>query len=180
MPEGHALVVGGTGMLAEVTLELARRYPAVSVLSRHATAFIRKHASVSNLNALDLDYRNSADLDAGLRSASDRHGPLELAIVWIHSTAPEAPYQLAKYVRGDYYHVLGSSAADPGLQDDGRLERFRAYPLRYHEVILGFVSSSGHARWLTNQEIVTGVLGALEQARPHTIIGTVRPWSVRP
>jgi hypothetical protein len=46
--------------------------------------------------------------------------------------------------------------------------------------VLGFVVDNSQSRWLTNDEISTGVGRAMNSEDPVTIVGTVTPWSARP
>jgi hypothetical protein len=47
-------------------------------------------------------------------------------------------------------------------------------------VVLGFVAGETGSRWLTNDEISTGVLKAVDEDAPLSIVGETRPWSARP
>lgn len=182
---GHALVIGGTGMLRGTSLELAARGYIVSVVARSQDRLARLQQetakSPGDIHPIALDYRDSDALRAALQAASKQHGAISVAVVWAHSIAPEAPYIAAETVRGHYVHVLGSAGADPSRPDTGRRERFAAFQhLRYTEAILGFVRQGGRSRWLTNAEISAGVLQALDGQDERFIVGTVEPWSARP
>ena len=149
-------------------------------------AALAADAPASTVHPLALDWHDDAALDAALAGAVALHGPIVLAVVWIHGGAPAAPLAVARHVgapgrRADYYHVLSSAAADPARPDAGRLARFAALPgLRYHEVILGFVREPAGSRWLTNAEIAAGVLAAIEAGAPRFVVGIVAPWENRP
>lgn len=186
----HALVVGGTGMLREATLGLVRQGYVVSVVARRQArldALVQAAAGLPGaIHPIALDYRETGTLTARLAEARDRHGPFELAVIWIHSTAPAAPLAVARLVGtpdrpGRYFHVLGSATADPSRPDPDRQAAFAALPnIRYREVILGFVREGGRSRWLTNEEISAGVLAAVAADQPRYIVGTVDPWHLRP
>lgn len=186
-PRRHALVVGGTGMLKQVSLELARRGYTTSVIARSRGPLedlVRE--SGGRVNPIALDYRDTAQLSRELEQAVRAHGPIELVVAWIHSVAPDAPLAVARSVAAggrqvDYFHVLGSAADDPSQPDHGRRTRFAAVPhLVYHEVILGFMIEDGASRWLTHDEIASGILEAIDHGAARRIIGTTRPWSARP
>ena len=163
-------------MLAGVARELAARGAATSVVARRA------NRAPEGTRGVAADYR---DTDAFVRAVRDA-GPFDLAVVWIHSTAPDAPLALARaLLEGGrsvrYVHVLGSAAADPSAPDPGRRAAFDALPgLSYEEVILGFVHHGGGSRWLRDAEIAAGVLAAIDAPRPRSVVGTVTPWSARP
>lgn len=90
MPLVHALVVGGSGMLAGVSLELCRRGFVPSVVARRASrlaALARRVSGLGRIHPLAVDYHSTDDLASALRSAELELGTFALAVVWIHSTA---------------------------------------------------------------------------------------------
>jgi hypothetical protein len=117
-------------------------------------------------------------------SGRRERGPIERAVCWFHTTAPEIPLAVARHVEEIYCHVLGSAAADPSSPTV--LDRWRASftvlpRLDYRIVVLGFViEPTGRSRWLTRDEISAGAAKALAGAEPLSIIGAVTPWSARP
>ncbi|SFJ01860.1 short-chain dehydrogenase [Thermoflavimicrobium dichotomicum] len=133
-----------------------------------------------------IDYHDTVRLKKVLSKSVSQYGSIDLAVVWIHRTAPEAPYLVAELAGNKekpcrYIHVLGSSVLDPSQPESDRLIRFQQYPnIKYQEVILGFVLRNDHARWLTNQEISHGVIQAIESQQTRSIVGVVSPWSKRP
>ncbi len=164
----HALVVGGTGMLREATLTLAQRCTAVSAVARRA-------ASVADtwpgINPLPLDYHDAAALAQALRRAVGHYGPIQLAVCWIHSSAPEALQTVAA--------ELGSAAADPTRLPRPALDELPP-TVSYRQVILGFQIEGNRSRWLTHREISQGVLQAIEDDAEYRVVGVVRPWEMRP
>ncbi|MFS8640353.1 MAG: short-chain dehydrogenase [Symbiobacteriaceae bacterium] len=186
----HALVVGGTGMLRGASLGLAARGYTVSVVARRQSrldALVQEAAGLTgNIHPIALDYRDTTVLETALADARSRFGPVDLAVVWIHSVAPAAPLAVARQVGsserpGRFFHVLGSATADPSRPDPRRRATFASFPnIRYREVILGFVVDGRRSRWLTHEEISAGVLAAVDADRPRFIVGTVEPWDLRP
>jgi hypothetical protein len=185
----HAVVVGGTGMLSGVSLALAPGGTA-TVVARGARGLARlsdeRRRAGGTLHPVALDYRDGDALVAALRHAIGRFGPVGVAVAWVHSTAPGAAEAVARAVADPaapcrFVHVLGSATADPSRPDDGRRARFAAIPgLEYREAVLGFVVEGGASRWLSDDEISSGVLRAVEGSAPRTVVGTVAPWSARP
>ena len=163
---GHALVVGGTGMLAGLTRALAERGHRVTVLSRRGTLPVESSASNSLLQArlspVAVDYRVSAAFTEALARAVSERGPIELAVCWVHTDGPEAP-------------ALVAGALKPGarlLQVFGtRIWPLAEVPLHvaYRQVLLGSVGG----RWLTHDEISTGVLEAIDADHPLRVVGDV-------
>ncbi|HYE03803.1 MAG TPA: hypothetical protein VD963_11295 [Phycisphaerales bacterium] len=188
----HALVLGGTGMLAGVCLGLADRGCAVSVVARgHArlAALARRSAGLAGpINPVPVDYHDHGALAAGIRAAGMAHGPVRLVVAWVRSSATgtlELVCDLVASERAprDVLHVRSSAAADPMDRATARSQALaleRLPGVRYRQVVLGFVHEQGSARWLTDAEIAAGVLGALDSGASLTVVGTVRPWSARP
>jgi molybdopterin-guanine dinucleotide biosynthesis protein A len=151
---GHAVVLGGTAMLAPATRALAARGHAVTSIAR------RPAGLGAGVVSVPLDYRDTEGLRALLVSATKSRGPLELALGWIHTDAPEAPAAIAD-----------------GLAPGARLVQVfgtRVWPLErvpvhvaYRQVLLGSVGG----RWLTHNEIATGVLSAIDRDCPIAAVG---------
>ncbi len=151
---GHAVVVGATGMLAGATRSLAGRGHVV-------TSIARRPAELGpGVVSAPLDYRDRESLEACLAEATRERGPIELALCWIHTEAPEAPGVVA-------------AALAPGarlVQVFGtRVWPLEAVPVHvaYRQVLLG--STSG--RWLTHDEISSGVLAAVDRDGPIAVVG---------
>ena len=151
---GHALVVGGTGMLAAATRALADRGQVVTCIAR------RDVRPGDGVTVEPVDYREPELLRDALARATTTRGPIELAVCWIHTDAPEAPRIVA-------------AALAPGarlVQVFGtRLWPLVDVPLHvaYRQVLLG----KRDGRWLTHEEISSGVLKALVADRPVAVVG---------
>ena len=87
---GHALVVGGTGMLASLTAALAARGHVVTSIARRA------RTSDAGVTSVEVDYRESERLREELARAIGERGPIELAVAWIHTDGPDAPRIVAQ------------------------------------------------------------------------------------
>jgi len=151
---GHVLVVGGTGMLGRATRDLARRGHAVSSIARQPAAFGPGVTSVL------CDYRDDAALAAALARATEERGPIELALCWIHTDAPDAPAIVAKALApgARLVQVFGTHVwplVDVPLH------------VAYRQVQLG--TMAGH--WLTHDEISAGVLAGVDSDRARHVVG---------
>ncbi|UYV11646.1 MAG: NAD(P)H-binding protein [Phycisphaera sp.] len=172
----RALVVGGTGMLAGVVEALAARGWQVAVLARGPTR-LDALASLPGVTPLRADYTDAKAFADAVRSVL----PVDVVVAWVHSTAPEAPQQLASLVTGladsvDFYHVQGSAAGRAPGDDE-----IASVPgVAYRRVVLGFVVDAGRSRWLTDQEISQGVLEAIDRRASWHVVGQLEPWSQRP
>lgn len=186
----HALVVGGTGMLRGLSLGLAGQGYTVSVIARNnqrLQSLAEAAAEFSgHINPIAVDYGQGEQLRASLVRAIEAYGPVVLAVCWIHSTAPEALRQVAEAIAASstscrLFHIRGSAAANPAEKANRLPEWLDRYPqIRYRQVILGFVVETEGSRWLTHQEISDGVLAAVRNDAPYSVVGTVEPWSLRP
>lgn len=181
----HALVVGGTGMLTEVTRYLASLAERVTLVARRPD-----RVSGERIAPLALDYNDLAALRAGLQAAVAEGGPVELALLWLSDADPGVLEAIiAEVAPRQLLIVRGSRAADPE-RDRGvlgaTLSGHRYLPLLvdppegYQEVILGWVVEEESSRWLTHAEIAGGVVEAIKSGRPESVVGVVRPWSTRP
>lgn len=181
----HALIIGGTGMLRELSLNIAKKYNTVSIIARDKKRLkdLVKEAKQFNGNIIPiaLDYCNTKSLKKELEISIDKEGEFDLAIVWIHNTAPNAPYITAKFIDGDYYHILSSSYGDPSKVHTERLHKFKSFSnINYHEIILGFVVDNNYSRWLSHHEISTGIIKAIRKKQKNFVVGTLSPWADRP
>ena len=184
----HSLVVGGTGMLRDVSLHLAQ-HNAVSVVARTERDLQQLKTDATRLpgdiHPLRLDYCDVSALEYGLHEAVRLHGPVYNAVCWIHSDATDATAVLAETLTESspgcrLFHVCGYEAADPSLTADP-YETLRNVPdLLYRRVVLGFVVDGGRSRWLKDIEIGAGVIRALEQDLDHSVVGTVTPFDAHP
>jgi len=151
---GHALVVGGTGMLAPAVRALTTRGHVVTCIAR------RGGDLGSGVVVEQVDYRNGVQLREALARATQSRGPIELAVCWIHTDAPDAPRIVA-------------DALAPGAR---LVQVFgtRVWPLAdvplhmaYRQALLGSVDG----RWLNHEEISEGVLDAVDADRPVSVVG---------
>jgi hypothetical protein len=184
---GHDLVVGGSGMLVGLCLRLANDENRVSVIARNPARLrmLADQAAPGRIVPVIVDYRDVGALDDALAKILDSHGRPDRAFCWVHDDiAPDALLQVAGYVRGPFWHILGSAAGNPAKPQilSGWRERFRCrWPqLDYRQIVLGFVLEPGKSRWLTDTEISDGVYSAAQSGDALRIVGTVDPWSRRP
>jgi hypothetical protein len=187
---GHALVVGGTGMLRGLVLGLAEIGWTVSVVARRAGRLTALRRSAQSRRGhvwpVAQDYRDEAGLRKRLAEALDLHGPVSLAVCWIHSPVAGPLGTLVDCLRVHahpcrLFHLLGSVAQNPTRPVSGVSEMIDAAPwIRYREVILGFKADGRRSRWLLDEEVAGGIMEAILRDARRTVIGTVEPWSARP
>ena len=177
----HALIIGGTGMLAKASVWLSKNGYHVSVIGRNPEKMQR--VLIQNLTQLSpvlVDYTNSQELMEQIRHTQQKNGPIQLLVAWVHSNGPNVIPNLLEMLPEtqpmDFFHVNGSSS---NLQD---IKAEIAIPqhVRYHQIQLGFKVENGVSRWLTNDEIAGGTIKAIQDKEPEWLIGTIDPWDKRP
>lgn len=183
MPEarGHALIVGGTGMLSAAADALASEGWRVSHIARHAADFAQGRPGQAGFDA---DYHDAAAFRRALNEALRWGGPAELGIAWFRTLKLETPRLMAEALGAPgrparLFQVVGSRTAHPDHPD--RLLRAAAVAeglphCRLRQVVLGFRLEAAGARANTNEEISAGVHDAIAADRPLTIVGQVDPW----
>ncbi|MBP9192893.1 MAG: short-chain dehydrogenase [Ignavibacteria bacterium] len=185
----HALIVGGTGMLAGVSDYFTQHGYTVSVIARDPAGLNKLIESKSEhgfINPIKVDYSDYYSLEERLRSAIDNYGEIDTAVCWIHSTAPEAPYIIAdvlnnQSIKCKYFHVLGCEENDPDKKTpDIKFSFERFVRLIYKKIILGFVIEDESSRWLTNTEISNGVSDAVLFDKDIFVVGKTEPYVNHP
>jgi hypothetical protein len=151
---GHALVVGGTGMVARATRALGERGHRVTCIAR------RPRDLGPGVTVETTDYHDSARFREALARAAESRGPIELAVCWIHTDAPDAPRTVAESLApgARLVQVFGT-----------RVWPLADVPLHvaYRQVLLGSVSG----RWLTHDEISAGIVEAIDADLPVRVVG---------
>jgi hypothetical protein len=180
----NALVVGGTGMLADVSLWLLNQGYRVSSLGRSLTKMenlLKRKTENSFLYPVLVDYRNSEELLQKVKNTIQSNGPINLVVAWIHSDAPNALSLISQEISlmGDkwkLFHILGSSADLSQIKQQSKISA----SCDYHQVQLGFVLEGNNSRWLTNEEIANGVIEAIKAEESVFTVGVLEPLEKRP
>jgi hypothetical protein len=183
-PMAMTLIVGGTGMLADVARTLAARGDTVAVVARGRDRFREAFGAAGRggtLHHVAVDYTDLPGFRAAIATAAATWGPPALVIARIRSDAPASFQTLVDtvdHVTGGspwrLFHVRSSAASrdptPPPVPDS----------CRYRQIILGFVLEATGARWLHHAEIVRETLTAIDHDRVYHVVGTVEPWDRRP
>ncbi|NHM33755.1 short-chain dehydrogenase [Neobacillus terrae] len=174
-----ALVIGGTGMLAEVSLWLSSEGFQVHVLARNKQKMDQLIQKVDSgyISPIFTDYKNESELKKEMTKLDG----IELVVAWIHSDAPMALNTILqelspKTEQFQVFQVVGSRTDLEGLKNSLNLPQ----NVKYHQIKLGFVIENGGSRWLINKEISSGVIEAIKSNDDVKIVGTVEPWEKRP
>lgn len=170
----HICIIGGTGMLAEVTKWYADKNCIVSVIARNEGKMNRMKDSCShpeNIKAIYLDYRDSADLYDVLQKNVEIYGPLTEAVVWLHSDGLHALTTVFELMeeRSKVWQVIGSKAIAENLRKQYSPQK----DFEYNFIQLGFVIENDRQRWLTNSEIASGVIHSIKSGQPYSLVGEI-------
>ncbi|WP_322924076.1 SDR family NAD(P)-dependent oxidoreductase [Paenibacillus campi] len=181
----HALVIGGSGMLAQVSLWLANYGYTVSVIGRDHSKLERLATAHQQIVPLAVDYNDEHHCRAAVRQSLDSHGAYDIVVAWIHGgieTAERVVEMLQSElnrvhaVQWTLFHVISS-------RTDGQECRQRMNAIadcEYYQIQLGFVIDTQRSRWLTNEEIAGGVIECMRKRDTYYLVGTLTPWESRP
>jgi len=173
----HALIIGGTGMLAGVCLHLAREGYSVSVIARTLSKFkrLKVESPPSSIFPLIADY-DTDDVYEEFNKAILERGTFDLIISWTPNYSVlericemndrDRPFRLF-HVKGSRRYFEDESIRIPSL-------------CRYRKVFLGFVMEDSGSRWLTHEEIASGVIKQIVNDDEEGIIGQILPYEARP
>lgn len=180
----HALVVGGTGMLSGVSLWLVESGYHVSIIARNSRRMenlMNQTPHKDRITPLLIDYTNGEELQKQINNTIEKNGSIHIVVAWIHSIAKNALSIIANEVsqrqdKWELFHVLGSSS------DLEKIKQKASVPENclYYQIQLGFVDEGTYSRWLTNEEISTGVMEAIKKKERVYIVGQLEPWDKRP
>jgi len=173
----HALVIGGTGMLADVSLWLVRKGYHVSVIARRYARMkhlIDRAGQMASVTPLLVDYREQEALCSLISQTITRNGTFDLIIAWVHTDGRLALPTVIEKNSGHpglwrLFHVLGSRADPAEAKSKLRLPA----TCLYRQVQLGFIMGEHDSRWLTHQEISGGVIDAIRRDAPFHLVGTL-------
>jgi len=178
------LVIGGTGMLKDVSLWLLQQGNHVTVIGRQQKkmqSLINDVKNDSKLSPLRVDYTNYNSFKLVLIESQQTNGSFDCIIAWIHGSDKriwESLFQAIPNTKNVIlYHIKGSSS----YINNDRTKSYLPCSIIYREVKLGFIiESNNSSRWLTNNEIAQGIIDAIQQEIPEKHVGVFEPWNLRP
>lgn len=179
----HIFIFGGTGMLLKTTKWLFEEATYTRVFGRNSESIpwlVERKGKGIFLEKLD--YRNSQDLKQSIQQAIQKNGPVDLVLAWIHGTAPTAIDTIIKEITGlqkqpfHLFHVKGSAHDLESMKEKPSVPE----QCLYREVLLGHQIEQGRSRWLTHDEISSGVIQSIENDQMYTLIGTLSRWEDSP
>ncbi|GLZ36740.1 hypothetical protein [Actinokineospora sp. NBRC 105648] len=156
MAAKRALVLGGTGMLAGCTARLvADGWHVVLPSRRHAPLATDLPTGAGRALWVEADWSDPAALAD--RAARALGGPADLLIAWVHGDA-----RVPMLTAVEPLLAPGAPVVEVHGTPDGTAPVLRDHPTQH--VVLGVVSYAGRTRWLTAEEITTGVLDGVRRA----------------
>jgi hypothetical protein len=178
----HALVVGGSGMLARTSIWLAHNGYKVSVIGRRIQKLNELAKMSENIIPISVDYSSAELFVSEIHKSMNTNGPCDLVVAWIHSDDMQIinmiSNEIGKVSNDEWrlFHVLGSSS---NVEDISRkiddIEN-----CEYHQVQLGFIIEENRSRWLTHDEISNSVIHCISTNPKQYLVGTLSPWNRRP
>jgi hypothetical protein len=178
----HALVVGGSGMLAKASLWLAGNGYLTSVVGRDERKLNKLVNCNSNIIPITIDYRKEEIFREEIRKSIKNNGAYEVVIAWIHNPEEQIIRIISSEIENastdewKLFHVIGSS----GDLDQICKTIDISEKCLYHQVQLGFVVTGNRSRWLTHDEISNGVMTCVQNKQKKFVVGTLEPWERRP
>jgi hypothetical protein len=183
----HSLVIGGTGMLREVSVALARHSDVLTSVARTARSLQALDARVRRVcthHMLQLDWNQQTSFLDGLERHVQAAGVPQRMLLWLHQDAlADALMECLERLATPYrvFQVRGSAAANPAFRDARpSMNGVGRVYASYRQIVLGFHLQDTRSRWLHDDEIVRGVIEAMVADRERSIVGTIEPWSRRP
>lgn len=180
----HILIVGGTGMLKDVSCYFLSCGFTISLIARNIKGIediILNKKEEGYVNPLVLDYHNYDELKKKISIAIESHGPIQTTINWIHSSAAEAHLIISDILNFQnipfrYYDIIGSSNLK-SISDFIAIRRkgFEKFSnLLYRSIILGHIKKDDNTfRWLNHLEISNGVIDAIKSDSDMNIVGRI-------
>jgi hypothetical protein len=186
-----ALVVGASGMLAECVRWCSERFARVVATCHTEQSGAKLRAIRSNVVAVRADWSQPEEWWRRV-GATLGDAPVALAVAWMHSTAGDLHEEVSACVADDglFVRIRGHATVKP---EEGELAKWIDAPDAQHRlphrnerhIVLGWHRDGG-GRWLSSDEIGTGVVRLVEEwssdddASPVAWVGSVRPWESRP
>ena len=160
----RALVLGGTGMLAGCAEALvADGWHVVLPSRRHAPILEGDGNGNGHRKAVWVQATWSEPAALADGAARALGGPADLLVAWVHRTERVAVLRAVSDLLAPgapVVEVHGSASANPvgGCPEPVLAD----HPTQ--QIVLGFVRHASRTRWLTHQEISTGVLDGVRRA----------------
>ena len=176
----HTVMIGGTGMLFAASVQLASQSHRFTSVARTGASLARLDAALSKSHGphhmLSLDWSEPEAFVTGIVNHIEATEEPDLVVAWIHNE--RLGIRVASVLGNgnvQFFHIIGSAAASPRhIAAQVQAEANLPSNVAYHQVILGAAAQGNHARWLTNAEIASGVLKAVQAQQLRFVVGTLK------
>ncbi|MFB4159524.1 short-chain dehydrogenase [Geomicrobium sp. JSM 1781026] len=180
---GHALIFGGTGMLAGATKWVAEHATHATAFGRNEQRLHRLEQTSAALGTRQLDYTDSEQLKQEVQRAYDTFGPIHTVVAWIHGTAPGARSLIVEQIdrmQADVWQLVTVRGSSHDVQQIKKEQNIVSEQCRFIDIQLGFIYDGRVSRWLTHDEISAGVIRGIKDQQAVSVVGTLEPWDERP
>ncbi len=175
----NVLVVGGTGMLDEVSRFLASSNNHVCVIPRTDLELQKLFENARDFGGriipVKIDFRDLVTLKAQLEKVIRENGPFTLALSWIQAAEDVIHRIIAELINTispvcRYFHIRQGGPENGNSVVSS--ETFRDFDkILYREISLGYKMEGNRQRWLTNSEICDGIVDAIREDRSQSVVG---------
>lgn len=180
MKDKHALVIGGTGMLADVTLWLADTGYQVSVIGRTKEKhlnLVKKATNPQNINHIVIDYTNDPLLEDQVKKAIETIGPISKVVSWTPMRQSLETVNTIVGKQKDQWTLYQIKGSRRYFEKESLLVPVNC---EHRSIYLGFIIEDNRSRWLTNQEISEGIIMNIQEDHNESIVGILHPYESRP
>src|SRR5699024_7539718 len=111
----HAIMIGGTGMLSEMSKWVMQQATYTVIIGRNEQRLRRLQSDYGSVHVKQLDYKDTHALRQMIQTAIVQHGAIDLVVAWIHSDAPYAISTIIHEIchlqrkKWRFFHIKGSS-----------------------------------------------------------------------
>lgn len=180
----RSLIAGGTGMLAHMSTWVMKETEMTMVIGRNNKKLERLIPAGYRkaVRTEQMDYHDTERLQQAIQNFIHCYGAIDCVIAWVHGNAPKTIPAILNQLNNSqkeswrFFHIKGSSTNIDIIQKKIDVPK----KCLYREVQLGFKMEGNFSRWLTHDEISSGVIDAIKNDRKKTIVGVLEPWEKRP
>jgi NAD(P)-dependent dehydrogenase (short-subunit alcohol dehydrogenase family) len=170
----HVLIIGGSGLLREVSKDFAEQGKVVSVVARDKAKIVEMVAETQKapglINPIAIDYTDVPALQAKLVEAAAHLGPPVITVAWVNPEAFMARQSIAGFLNdrasgSRMYDLLCGQSGSAGLLSA------HSFKIMYHRIIIGSISETDDSRRPNKEEIRNGIFNAISQNKQEFVIG---------
>lgn len=173
----NLLIIGGTGMLCELSESLSSKNK-VYVVGRTEGKMQSLQKRAPEIQSVIADYTEDKKFEKEIKAVFKKADTINTVISWMHQSGSNAHEIIFKELNkkgGKYFHVVSHQWGLAGAPENPVKKTARNYPdVKYIQVILGWKFEKGKKRWLHDEEICAGLKAALATEDDVVKVGDVR------